>query len=85
MPLKYMVDKEFMDDLILHYTGDKPWRDFTYAWAEWWEVYNQSIFKDGMFYHNICSKLLSPKYQLKSIRRKAKEKCKQFRFKHFGA
>lgn len=84
MPLKYATSNEFENDVIIHYSGDKPWRDFTYAWAEWWDVYNKSLFHDGNYYHEISGKILSHKYRLSLIKRKSKEKTKQFIYKLTG-
>lgn len=78
MPIKYQTTSEFEDDVVLHYSGDKPWVDFTYAWAEWWEIYNRTIFKEEGFYCKISAKILNPMYHLKSMKKKSKDRFKQF-------
>lgn len=77
-PSQVGLVKEVGNDLVIHYAGDKPWRCFTYAWEEWWEAYKKSIFYDGEFYHKICSRILSPKHQMRNFSRKARIKVKNF-------
>lgn len=74
---KYYGNDNKQSDCVIHYVGDKPWKTFSYAWAEWWEVYKKSIFWDASFYRAISERILSPKEQLKSFRRKSFQKLKQ--------
>lgn len=67
---------DIKDKYVLHYAGDKPWRTFTYAWDEWWEVYRKSHYCDMKFYHDVCARILSPKAQMKNWRRKASIKMR---------
>lgn len=72
LPPYYLgVHKEINNRYILHYAGDKPWRTFTYAWEEWWEVYKKSLFCDMKFYHDVSANIISPIGQLKNYKRKA--------------
>lgn len=77
MPHLYATQNQYINDIIVHYTGDKPWKTFTYAWEEWWNVYNESIFFNGMFYHEVCKKILDPRQQAKLVIKKTKQKLGQ--------
>lgn len=77
MPSLYGTQDNLIDNLVLHYAGDKPWVDFTYAWVEWWNVYLNSNFCDMEFYHSVCSKIQNPKRQLFTITKKVREKIQQ--------
>lgn len=77
MPSNYGLKEEYINDIIIHYTGDKPWKTFTYAWNEWWNIYEKSIFFDGEFYHQISKKIMNPKMQLKHLYKKVKNKLYQ--------
>lgn len=30
--------------VIIHYAGEKPWKEFTYWWLAWWQTYSRSPF-----------------------------------------
>lgn len=77
LPNRFGTRPEFTDNVIIHYAGDKPWRNFTYAWDEWWEIYKKSLFWDGEFYVKVCSRILDPISYLKGIRKKSKDKFRQ--------
>lgn len=77
LPSKYATSKELTENVVIHYAGDKPWNGFTYAWKEWWNVYEKSVFWDREFYHQVSASILSPKKQLKRLKRKALDKIKQ--------
>lgn len=81
MPQLYGKESRFSKDVIIHYAGDKPWKNFTYAWVQWWDVYNQSVFKDNDFYIDVSNQILSPRNQLKSLLKKVKVKFHQFNAK----
>lgn len=70
-PSLYATSPDLYNNVVLHYAGEKPWVTFTFAWAEWWEVYKKSIFKDDKLYHDVSARILSVKYQFKSFKRKA--------------
>lgn len=67
----YGTEDRYTGDVIIHYAGDKPWITFTYAWAQWWEIYNESLFADGRFYHEISRKILDPKEFVRNLMKKA--------------
>ena len=81
-PSHYATESDLCDNVIIHYAGDKPWKSFTYAWAEWWKVYEKSIFFDGKFYHDVAHNILNPKEQVKLIIKKGKAKLQQIYAKH---
>ena len=66
----YKQKPEFSDRVVIHYAGPKPWREFTWAWDAWWEVYNQSIFKDDAFYYHTMKQIARPKGQVKNLLRR---------------
>lgn len=78
MASAYGVNNDLIDNLIIHYAGDKPWKSFTFAWIEWWEVYRKTIFADERFYHDVCRRILCPDYQIKLMRKKLNDKVKQY-------
>lgn len=82
-PSLYGIDPNMDSKVLIHYFGDKPWRGFTYAWVQWWEIYRKSVFYDSKFYHEVSSKIISPTHQLKTMRRKSLEKAKQIISKLF--
>lgn len=71
-PSLYGTEERYSKEVIIHYAGDKPWNSFTYAWAEWWDAYERSIFKDGMYYHKVCRSILNPRHQIKAYSTKVK-------------
>ena len=73
-PTRYLTEPKYSGKVAIHYAGEKPWNTFTFSWAEWWEVYNKSIFMEEGYYSKICRKILSPKHQIKVISRKAKSR-----------
>lgn len=80
-PRKYnLVSRDYdtsattRDNVVIHYVGDKPWNGFTYGWVEWWNIFNKSIFRDEIRYHQVSSKILSLKNQLKNLRKKVSQK-----------
>lgn len=72
VPSLYDTKPEYSDNVVIHYAGDKPWQTFTYAWAEWWEVYNNSIFREDGFYSAVSRRILNPKHQLANLVNKGK-------------
>lgn len=46
---------------VVHYTGPKPWKTFTFGWLEWWDLYRQSIFFNYEFYLKISRRALDKK------------------------
>ena len=72
-PSLYLTKKEFSDDVIVHYAGDKPWKHFTYAWDLWWNVYEKSLFFDKELYHKITREILNPISHIKKILKKGKQ------------
>ena len=76
-PQLYASKKEYMNNLIIHYAGEKPWKNFTYAWQEWWNVYFNSQFFDYDFYHKVSQNILNPKAQFKNLIKKSKSKFYQ--------
>lgn len=79
MPFYYATEPSLMENVIIHYEGDKPWKTFTYAWKEWWNVYFESMFFDSTSYHKISNNILNPKIQIKNFFIK-KAKRKQIKF-----
>lgn len=75
LPLSYNVPPKILftsespikstDSVVLHYAGDKPWKQFTYNWLDWWEVYNKSIFKEDDFNHKVSAHILNRKEWIK--------------------
>lgn len=59
---------------ILHYAGKKPWNDFTYAWKEWWNTYQRSIFYDPDNEIKVSQSILNPIPTWKSIALQIKKK-----------
>lgn len=39
--------------VIIHYTGPKPWKRFTYMWLAWWNVYKSTEFFDPRLEYSI--------------------------------
>lgn len=76
-PSVYATEPDLLENVVLHYAGDKPWESFSYAWSEWWEAYNRSIFRDSELYHKISARILSPMQQLKRMKKKSVDKVKQ--------
>ena len=77
MPQLYATKDDLINEVIIHYTGDKPWKSFTYAWDEWWSVYKLTIFFDGKFYHDVSKNILNPVKQGRLLCKKAKQKLIQ--------
>lgn len=65
-------------DVVIHYFGDKPWREFTFMWEEWWAAYKRSVFWNSEFYHDVSASILSAKRQLKTFLRKVSFKVSQY-------
>lgn len=76
-PKLYAADETQDEKVIIHYAGDKPWKCFTYAWNEWWDVYRRSLFWDPQFYYEVSASILNPGKQLKNLRRKGFDKMNQ--------
>lgn len=72
LPSLYDNESGYGRDVVIHYAGDKPWNTFTFAWAEWWDVYNRSIFTEEGFYHSVSARVLNPLQQFKELMRKGK-------------
>lgn len=83
LPSLFGTSPEFSEDVVIHYAGIKPWDHFTYAWAEWWEVYNQSVFREDGFYHRVSSRILNPKEQIKIWGKKGKARLQILKRKLF--
>lgn len=47
---------------IIHYTGKKPWKTFTYHWYDWWAVYSRTPFYDPEFELDSVRSVLNPDY-----------------------
>ncbi|MCH5214186.1 MAG: hypothetical protein J1E97_03265, partial [Muribaculaceae bacterium] len=62
------------ENVIIHYVGDKPWHTFTYAWAQWWEACERTIFFDGDLYREISRQVLSTRHSIKKSIRHTKIK-----------
>ena len=74
LPQLYGTSPEYRDNVVIHYAGEKPWDTFTYAWVEWWDIYNRTIFKEERYYHDICRRILNPAHQVELLKKKAKIK-----------
>lgn len=72
LPDLYDSDPLYIDNVVIHYAGDKPWKSFTYAWAEWWNCYHASIFHNPGFYVEVARRLQNPVFQFNSLIRKGK-------------
>lgn len=70
----YGTKNDLKDNLVIHYAGEKPWETFTYAWAQWWEIYEKTLFNDNRLYHDISAKILNPRHQFNTFRKKAGRK-----------
>lgn len=70
-PKVFATSEDLQENVVIHYAGDKPWNNFTYAWAEWWEIYNRSVFRDNEMYNAVSGKILSLKHRLLDLKRKA--------------
>lgn len=65
-------------EVLIHYAGDKPWKQFSYAWDEWWRIYKRSLFYDGRYYHDVSSRILNPRHQMKVFKTKSTQKLRQY-------
>ena len=81
LPQLFGKEERFSKDVVIHYAGDKPWKDFTYAWVPWWDAYNRSVFKDNNFNIEVSKNILDIKIQLRNILRRLKGKGQQFKAK----
>lgn len=56
---------------ILHYAGAKPWNSFVFAFSDWWNTYQSSIFYDEYYqlsqYNCILNSIHNPKLSLRRI------------------
>lgn len=77
-PSTYATEKDLQENVVIHYAGDKPWQTFTYAWSQWWEIYEKSIFNDYRLYHDISAKILNIGHQIKNLRKKTGRKLQFF-------
>lgn len=82
-PPVYDTEPTYKDNVVIHYAGGKPWNEFTFAWAEWWDVYKKSIFHEYGYYSHISRKILNPKQQIKTMVRKGKWSLQILRRKLF--
>ena len=59
---------------VIHYTGGKPWKVFTYHWYEWYTEYRESPFYDPELgitvYDNVQNRSYSGKEILRIILKK---------------
>lgn len=78
LPEFFGTSEKLSRDVAIHYAGDKPWKYFTYAWSEWWNIYNQSIFKEIGFCHKVTKNILSYKTQFNKLKKQAKGKFQQY-------
>lgn len=72
LPSLYDTAPAYSGNVVIHYAGEKPWVTFTCAWAEWWEAYNGSLFREEGFYAEISKKILNPGHQAKVFGKKVK-------------
>ena len=72
LPALYATEEKYSGNVVIHYAGEKPWVTFTYAWAEWWDVYNRTIFREDGFYHKVSRNILNPIEPLRMLAKKGK-------------
>lgn len=65
---------KYDDIVVIHYAGDKPWKNYCAFWMEWWENYKESIFFDETFYFLVMNKSLSVHEYFKHLYFKFKNK-----------
>lgn len=53
--------------VIIHFSGEKPWKSFTMHWRRWWKVYENSPFYDEDFENNVSHNYLSRSLKWKEI------------------
>lgn len=51
---------------VVHYTGPKPWKTFTFGWLEWWDIYRESIFFDYSFYLRVSRYALDKRRMIRN-------------------
>lgn len=65
------TDSDYEDALlnpvIIHYTGKKPWKTFTYHWYDWWAVYSRTPFYDPKFATDSVKQILNPDYSVSRL------------------
>lgn len=69
-PRLYGSEEKYSTDVAIHYAGEKPWDTFTYAWVQWWEVYEKSDFYDSEYYREVSARILSLSGQAKTLAKK---------------
>lgn len=68
----YYSQEEISDILengIIHFNGDKPWKNWCYNFDIWWFYYRHSIYFDSSFYFNFFHKKLFEYDQLSLFKR----------------
>lgn len=59
------VEQAETNPVIIHYSGEKPWKEFTYRWCDWVSYYRKSPFYDQKLIDTISRKTLNPPFNLK--------------------
>lgn len=47
------------DCLLIHYTGLKPWKGFTFCWDKWWDMYRKSIFYESDRQYKVSMEIMN--------------------------
>lgn len=58
------------DAVVLHYAGDKPWKTFTLRWREWWDVFDNSVFRNDWLCEKVSADAINPKLWIKNTWKK---------------
>lgn len=75
-PEEFGLRKDLVENVNIHYAGDKPWNKFTLAWTEWWNAFFESVFADYHFYRQVSERILDPKRQMKELGKKVVKKAR---------